>query len=287
MPIHISSQLCSSEKLININLVICRSLLSAILLVAAGAKMSSGGEGVLNIVISFFEATLALLLMVRRFQAVAKYLAIAFLFGSVCWSLRTLISNAPSCGCFGSHHVNPWHLLMFSVTGMAAIVLASSTKDSIVFHNLLLSRRGLLASTGLLAMASLLVGIDIVYGVENRSLSPISPYEEWIGKPMPVKCLGGFESQFGTGEWTVVFLRSGCSHCDLVARKLQQNALDSRHVLSARRLAFLYLNEPNHEDSAPSGPWVFGFLVGEKFANLPTPTIVWVSDNLVERVDNP
>lgn len=277
----------NSRSILSFTSVAARSLLSTMLLLAVVTKMSSTNIGLFDVFLSTFETAVAYFLFTGRFQIASTIAAIIFFCGSICWSLITIATKAPSCGCFGAHHVDTLHVFMFSAAGEMTLLLLLVTRTRFWPQYYQSFQLGLLISTGLLAAASGLVTLDIVYGAQKTPRPDDAQYQSWIGNPIPVKGRNGIEKELGVGQWTVVFLRSGCSNCDSVANEWKQSAINSRHLLSARKLAFLYLNYPAQSGPHVVGPWAVDYVIGDEFANLAAPSTVWLTDSVVERIETP
>lgn len=278
---------CRSYDSVSMAAVASRCIIATVLFASAIAKETSREPGVVDVTVSILEAVISFLFIVGRCHNTATFSASIFLCGSVCWSIINLTFNIQSCGCFGLYHVNARHIVMFSSSGLGALLLVSLARRVIRRSYFTLVQGGLVISNGLLFGAAFLMASDIVSGVDNSVGSSVPPYQEWIGKPMPLKCLNGIDEQFRTGKWTIVFLRTGCSHCDQVASKWQQSGTSARHLPTARKLAFVYLNDSGPDASTVVGPWVCGHVVGDNLASLATPSTVWLTDNQVERVETP
>lgn len=272
---------------------VIRRIVGLILLGAAIAKCVSGYEdvasqastfqGALGLVEPVAEAVFGLWLLGSRLPRLS-WLAAVLLFSIFLGiSVFNVVTNGPSCRCFGAYSPPPVKMLLLNLAVLTALILWHPD-----YRGALFCRHSIVAIIllGLPSVAALASGhwSPLSHPLEARSVSPravrVLKPREWLGKRF-----GLFESlstefavAHSSGTTVLLFHRLDCAACVVELKQLQQ--LEREHDVRAAVIRV----SPSGVGQRSMGGLSVDNLPGNVEWVVQTPLVVFLKDGIVVQV---
>lgn len=203
-------------------------------------------------------------------------------------TLHKHLAGEASCGCFGAATVPPIYTMILDVgIVLILIILHPRLRDAgPIFDGSPWRLAGGLAAA---LAAVVLTTIPVVRyrpptlaTAGGREVEEAMP-ETWVGLPLALveHIEPATAGRLRSGEWLVAVVHDGCAGCAKLVPELERKARGLPAGVRPR-LALLFKGQPGDSPAVPKGGL---FLVGQldrsREWNIPTPTVVWLSDGVV------
>lgn len=264
----------------------------------AGAFEATGWRDVWPAVVVVVEASLAGWLLSGWMPARARSTSIGLVLLFAVVAAWRWVGGYEDCGCFGVVRVHPALTLALDLTLAAALWRtpvpaqfgAADTRRRPVGRTL---RTVAVAGAVAFALARGLTLASAEFGTSGGVAVVVLEPETWVGKPLPIAdqivADADIVPPITQGVWVIVFYHGSCPECRAtLARVVAAATQDATGSDPAARRYLLV--ETNASVSAPAGNVALGKtclharLNGERTWLVRTPSVVWLSAGIVERV---
>jgi hypothetical protein len=287
------------RKLFSRAIVVVRVVAAALLITAAAMKAIAlqGWSDYGYVALIVCEFVLGIQLALNSFPRAALWLA-AFTFSIfACVALTKALSGDASCGCFGAAPIRPW--VVFGVDVVTAVALTCAVlrdpskcanrwpwqQDKVKYWAL---GSSIVAALLFIAGRTSLTHMDTVISggrtlIVSGNAVVCDPFE-WVNERLPLLPYIDIGHDLQDGRWRIVVLRSGCSKCNAVAKRLFDSSLSTNEMIALIEIQSDASAEASLAGSFPRGPIRLGRLSVDKQWVIETPVELLVVDGVVNSV---
>jgi len=220
------------------------------------------------------------------------WLASTVLFSAFgCVSLWKALGGEATCGCFGSLEVHPWFTTAMDWAFVAALIRFRPQSPR---------PRKFPSAYGLLRVGSVVVIWALVGGPAGFAMATFQPTtlsdagsitgeghvvvsepERWVGMRLPLLNYIDIGEQLVSGEWTVVFYRSGCPDCASLLRDYKRRASEEVFTSRVALVEVPPYGDADDGSDLPGPNFISGRLSDAREWFIKTPLQVKLADGIV------